>query len=1253
MQPDHFYGSEGIQFPPSPKSDGKTWLDPKDDPTASRGIPVFKPTMEQFKDFEAYMEKINCWGQRSGIVKVIPPKEWTESLPSIKPQLKDVKIKTPIEQHMLGNSGLYRQQNMEKRKVMSVREWVELCNKEEFRAPAVHEVGLESRRDVAPRPRRGKKKESTSAEKEPTVKDEAIEVKVAAVPSPPGSDGAPSPRPESTPGPLASGSQLNWTGKAKEPAQKSKRQPQSREARQANLAERALKDDEFIEGFDAVTDWLPHNTLASDYTPEFCQKLERHYWRNCGLGKSPWYGADTLGTLYTDETSVWNVGHLPSALDRLLPQSSKGLPGVNTPYLYFGMWRATFAWHVEDMDLYSINYIHFGAPKFWYAVPQAKAGSLEHAMRTYFPKDTSQCHQFLRHKSFLVSPTTLAKYSCRPNHLVQHAGEFVITYPRGYHAGFNLGLNCAESVNFALECWIELGRNAKVCKCVSDSVRIDVDQLIRDRAEEAKEALEESEAPQKPKRSHKKKALAEVPVLPSPVKQEATDRVTLKISKKRKSDEKEEAPKLKKIKLKASPKKLPPPPAVGLALSPSSFASSSKSPVVMLKIPPRVAEPEPYPCCLCVSMQQEGLLAVHEPPVNRRDAVDAANNPKLWMAHELCAKIIPETWVDEFDGSDGTKKKMVFGVGAIVKDRWNLKCSACSRARPKAHGAPVQCTKGKCPKAFHVTCAAKTDDNNTMFNVVREVEKEVVLWEPPAAPLYDPSAMHVDQGANSVYPKPEERVLKTIKKYEVQILCAQHNPAVAAQKRASKIEKIRQDLLALPVDSRIKIRVSSGVFEVSLIRVIEETCSVEVRWDADTKREFKWGSVVFGSTDGPVQQKYSDGRPTGGNAATSVPVQIYPSITAATAVMSTHPTPVATPPVASSSTLPPGPAKSTAAATSTAPAAPAYNPYTQHPQQRTVAPYEYWSYINAAQQMPYTGFPQTYTYPYGAYYSGATAYPNNPSYNMYTYPQPTAGFVPAPAPIPAAATVTSQQQQQQQQYRNGGLQWQRPYQGPAMGATPTPGGSQEMQPGVDQRSQSQPRTRETSTSADRPVSRPPSSAQSRNLSADGGQATANLATNTNSNSDVNSSGVSGARSATSSAPSSQSPAQAQTGMQVDSAPGRGEKAGSSAPVSDASLASITAPTAVNEQGSNASTNVVSSNSPSSSASPPVGTPTSSSTPAPLHQITSVDLGMLAQLPEAQLTEILSNNPSLREVILNALNMNSGAVAQASASYSLT
>jgi len=39
-------------------------------------IPVFKPTMAQFKSFKKYVEKIDKYGMKSGIVKVIPPQEW-------------------------------------------------------------------------------------------------------------------------------------------------------------------------------------------------------------------------------------------------------------------------------------------------------------------------------------------------------------------------------------------------------------------------------------------------------------------------------------------------------------------------------------------------------------------------------------------------------------------------------------------------------------------------------------------------------------------------------------------------------------------------------------------------------------------------------------------------------------------------------------------------------------------------------------------------------------------------------------------------------------------------------------------------------------------------------------------------------------------------------------------------------------------------------------------------------------------------
>lgn len=38
----------------------------------------------------------------------------------------------------------------------------------------------------------------------------------------------------------------------------------------------------------------------------------------------------------------------------------------------------------------------------------------------------------------------------------QHAGEFIVTFPRAYHAGFNQGYNFAEAVNFCSSDWVSL-----------------------------------------------------------------------------------------------------------------------------------------------------------------------------------------------------------------------------------------------------------------------------------------------------------------------------------------------------------------------------------------------------------------------------------------------------------------------------------------------------------------------------------------------------------------------------------------------------------------------------------------------------------------------------------------------------------------------------------------------------------------------------------------------------------------------------
>ena len=214
---------------------------------------------------------------------------------------------------------------------------------------------------------------------------------------------------------------------------------------------------------------------TDEFDDERCASLEQHYWKSLNFNQAL-YGADMPGSLFDNDTKIWNVADLPNVLD-LLDQK---VPGVNTAYLYLGMWKATFAWHLEDVDLYSINYIHFGAPKQWYSISQADAPKFEKAMRSIWPLEAKNCDQFLRHKCSLVSHSKLLnEFGIKVNKIVHREGQFMITFPYGYHSGFNYGYNCAESVNFALEEWLTYAQTAKKCNCEQDSVFIDIHDILR------------------------------------------------------------------------------------------------------------------------------------------------------------------------------------------------------------------------------------------------------------------------------------------------------------------------------------------------------------------------------------------------------------------------------------------------------------------------------------------------------------------------------------------------------------------------------------------------------------------------------------------------------------------------------------------------------------------------------------------------------------------------------------------------------
>lgn len=404
----------------------------------------------------------------------------TESLAALDEAVKTIRVKNPIMQEFHGSHGTYTQANIERQRTYNLPQWKTLCEESSHQPPARRGERRRNQERVnraahTPRPQPARPTGDGQKRRPGRPPKRTNQVKIKEEPP---ADDAEKSKPEGPPTPVSPESNPVET-KTEDlsegeslPATKPKgRQPKSvTSRRKTNRGETVDHvDEEAFKGFD----YRIHDN--EDYTTERCEELETAYWKSL-MFNNPMYGADMPGSLFDDSVTSWNVAKLPNLLDVL----GQKVPGVNTAYLYLGMWKATFAWHLEDVDLYSINYIHFGAPKQWYSISQEDAPRFEAAMRSIWSSDAKNCDQFLRHKTYLVSPSLLkSQYGITVNRLVHYEGEFVITFPYGYHSGYNIGYNCAESVNFATEKWLEYGRVAKKCHCEADSVWIDVDEIER------------------------------------------------------------------------------------------------------------------------------------------------------------------------------------------------------------------------------------------------------------------------------------------------------------------------------------------------------------------------------------------------------------------------------------------------------------------------------------------------------------------------------------------------------------------------------------------------------------------------------------------------------------------------------------------------------------------------------------------------------------------------------------------------------
>ncbi|GAA0138848.1 histone modifying enzyme [Lithospermum erythrorhizon] len=182
----------------------------------------------------------------------------------------------------------------------------------------------------------------------------------------------------------------------------------------------------------------------------------------------------------------WNMRGVSRAKGSLLRFMKEEIPGVTSPMVYIAMLFSWFAWHVEDHDLHSLNYLHTGAGKTWYGVPRDAAVAFEEVIRVHgYGGEINPLVTFatLAEKTTVMSPEVLVNAGVPCCRLVQNPGEFVVTFPRAYHSGFSHGFNCGEASNIATPEWLMVAKDAAVRRAsINCSPMVSHFQLLYDLA---------------------------------------------------------------------------------------------------------------------------------------------------------------------------------------------------------------------------------------------------------------------------------------------------------------------------------------------------------------------------------------------------------------------------------------------------------------------------------------------------------------------------------------------------------------------------------------------------------------------------------------------------------------------------------------------------------------------------------------------------------------------------------------------------
>ena len=154
--------------------------------------------------------------------------------------------------------------------------------------------------------------------------------------------------------------------------------------------------------------------------------------------------------------SFLNLMNLPNDEHTLLPLLTS-ITGISLPWCYFGAKFSVFGVHLEDHFTYSVNYQFSGHPKIWYCIKISDSDKFHEYIKQKYPDFMRRQKDILHQLTMTISPYDIdlhERIGIKFFKACQKPYEYIITFPKCWHFGFNLGFNHNEAVNFILPNWI-------------------------------------------------------------------------------------------------------------------------------------------------------------------------------------------------------------------------------------------------------------------------------------------------------------------------------------------------------------------------------------------------------------------------------------------------------------------------------------------------------------------------------------------------------------------------------------------------------------------------------------------------------------------------------------------------------------------------------------------------------------------------------------------------------------------------------